>query len=138
VTISRHKPADPIICMLSSSFGEINLLARCFLTELMALDQNEKKLVEKLVEVLELLDASEEDIQSIIGSEKIDEDFLKKAAKFFDNTEACSVCSHAFHSWRNTVNDETVLSFLDDWINWKKENKGSASQARIVQMRKRS
>ena len=138
MTISRHKPADPIICMLSSSFGEINLLARCFLTELMALDQNEKKLVEKLVEVLELLDASEEDIQSIIGSEKIDEDFLKKAAKFFDNTEACSVCSHAFHSWRNTVNDETVLSFLDDWINWKKENKGSASQARIVQMRKRS
>jgi len=124
--------------MLSSSFGEINLLARCFLTELMALDQNEKKLVEKLVEVLELLDASEEDIQSIIGSEKIDEDFLKKAAKFFDNTEACSVCSHAFHSWRNTVNDETVLSFLDDWINWKKENKGSASQARIVQMRKSS
>ena len=138
MTISRHKPADPIICMLSSSFGEINLLARCFLTELMALDQNEKKLVEKLVEVLELLDASEEDIQSIIGSEKIDEDFLKKAAKFFDNTEACSVCSHAFHSWRNTVNDETVLSFLDDWINWKKENKGSALQARIVQMRKRS
>lgn len=138
MTISRHKPADPIFCMLSSSFGEINLLARCFLTELMALDQNEKKLVEKLVEVLELLDASEEDIQSIIGSEKIDEDFLKKAAKFFDNTEACSVCSHAFHSWRNTVNDETVLSFLDDWINWKKENKGSASQARIVQMRKRS
>ena len=138
MTISRHKPADPIFCMLSSSFGEINLLARCFLTELMALDQNEKKLVEKLVEVLELLDASEEDIQSIIGSEKIDEDFLKKAAKFFDNTEACSVCSHAFHSWRNTVNDETVLSFLDDWINWKKQNNGSYSQARIIQMRKRS
>ena len=138
MTISRHEPAGHIFECFFSSFGEINLLARCFLTELMALDQNEKKLVEKLVEVLELLDASEEDIQSIIGSEKIDEDFLKKAAKFFDNTEACNVCSHAFHSWRNTVNDETVLSFLDDWINWKKENKGSASQARIVQMRKRS
>jgi hypothetical protein len=104
----------------------------------MALDQNEKKLVGKLVEVLELLNASQEDIQSIIGSEKVDEDFLKRAAQFFDNTEACSVCSHAFHSWRNTVNDETVLSFLDDWINWKKQNNGSDSEARIIQMRKRS
>ena len=123
---------------LSGSFRKLNLLARCFLTELMALDQNEKKLVEKLVEVLELLDASKEDIESIIGTEKIDEDFLKKATKFFDNTEACNVCSHAFHSWRNTVNDETVLSFLDDWINWKKENKGSDSQARVIKMKKRS
>ena len=104
----------------------------------MALDQNEKKLVEKLVEVLELLGASEEDIHSIVGSEKIDEEFLKKAAKFFDNTEACNVCSHAFHSWRNTVDDETVLSFLDDWINWKKQNMDYNQQARVVKMKKRS
>jgi hypothetical protein len=104
----------------------------------MALDQNEIKLLDKLGEVLELLDASEEDVKLILNSEKIDDDFLRRAAKFFDDTEACSVCSHAFHSWRNTVDDETVLSFLDDWISWKKQNKGSASQARVIKMRKKS
>ena len=103
----------------------------------MALDQNEKKLIEKLAEVLELLDASKKDIQAIIGSKKVDANFLKKAAEFFDNTDACNVCSHAFHSWRNTVDDETVLSFIDDWINWKKQNKNSSSQARVVKMKKR-
>jgi hypothetical protein len=103
----------------------------------MALDQNEKKLIEKLAEVLELLDASKKDIQAITGSQKVDANFLKKAAEFFDNTDACNVCSHAFHSWRNTVDDETVLSFIDDWINWKKQNKNSTSQARVVKMKKR-
>ena len=104
----------------------------------MALDQNEKKLIEKLVEVLELLDASKQDIQSIMESKNVDADFLKRAAKIFDNTEACNVCSHAFHSWRHRVDDETVLSFIDDWINWKKQNKGSASQAPVIKMKKRS
>jgi len=103
----------------------------------MALDQNEIKLIEKLTEVLELLDASKEDIRSIMGSEKIDDDFLKRAAEFFDNTEACNVCGHAFHSWRNTVDDETVLSFIDDWINWKKQNRNSNGQARVIKMKKR-
>jgi len=46
----------------------------------MSLDQHEKKLIEKLGEVLELLDASKKDIQSIMGSQKVDADFLKKAA----------------------------------------------------------
>jgi|SRR6187399_3470160 len=103
----------------------------------MALDQNEIKLIEKLTEVLELLDASKEDIRSIMGSEKIDDNFLKRAAEFFDNTEACNVCGHAFHSWRNTVDDETVLSFIDDWINWKKQNRNSNGQARVIKMKKR-
>jgi ribonucleotide reductase beta subunit family protein with ferritin-like domain len=104
----------------------------------MTLDQNEKKLIEKLVEVLELLDASKKDIQAITGSRKVDANFLKKAAEFFDNTEACNVCSHAFHSWRKTVDDETVLSFIEDWINWKKQNSDPKSPARVIKMKKRS
>ena len=104
----------------------------------MALDQNEKKLIEKLAEVLELLDASKKDIQAITVSQKVDANFLNKAAQFFDNTEACNVCSHAFHSWRKSLDDETVLSFIQDWINWKKQNKNSTSQGRVVKMRKRS
>ena len=104
----------------------------------MALDQNEKKLIEKLVEVLELLGASKKDIDAIAGSRKIDANFFKKAAEFFDTTEACSVCSHAFHSWRNTVDDETLLSFIDDWINWKKQNSDPTSQARVIKMKKNS
>jgi hypothetical protein len=104
----------------------------------MALDQNEKKLIEKLAEILELLGASKKDIQAITVSQKVDANFLKKAAEFFDNTEACNVCSHAFHSWRNTVDDETVLSFIDDWITWKKQNSDPTSQARVIKMKKRS
>ena len=103
----------------------------------MALDQNEKKLIEKLVEVLELLGPSKKDIDAIAGSRKIDANFFKKAAEFFDTTEACSVCSHAFHSWRNTVDDETLLSFIDDWINWKKQNSDPTSQARVIKMKKK-
>lgn len=103
----------------------------------MTLDQNEKRLIEKLVEVLELLDANKKDIESIMGSQKVDADFLKTASQVFDNTEACSVCSHAFHSWRKSVDDETVLSFIDDWIKWKKQNRTSTSQGRVVKMRKR-
>lgn len=103
----------------------------------MALDQNEKKLIEKLVEVLELLEARKKDIQSIAASKKVDEEFLNKAAIFFDSTEACHVCSHAFHSWRKTLDDETILSFIDDWINWKKQNTDSTSQARVIKMKRR-
>ena len=88
----------------------------------MALDQNEKKLIEKLASALTLLNASQEDQQVISRAKKIDANFLKKARNIFDNTEACSVCSHAFHSWRKTLDDETVLSFIDDWINWKTKN----------------
>lgn len=88
----------------------------------MALDQNEKKLIEKLTAALKLLGASEEDHYVISSAKKIDVDFLKKAGNIFDNTEACNVCLHAFHSWRNTLDDETVLSFIDDWINWKKQS----------------
>ena len=88
----------------------------------MALDQNEKKLVEKLESALHLINASKEDHQLIAGTQKIDANFLKKAGDIFDNTEACNVCRHAFHSWRNTLDDETVLSFIDDWIKWKTQN----------------
>lgn len=103
----------------------------------MALDKNEKRFVEKLVEVLELLKASDEDIQFIKTAEKIDDKFLKIARQLFDKTEACNVCSHAFHSWRNTVDDETLFHFIDDWIKWKRENINSSSQAPVIKMKKR-
>ena len=141
-SLPHTKAASPL--QLSSKQDECfyleehGFLARCFLIQSMTLDQNEKKLIEKLVVVLELLGTSPRDIKSIIGTKKVDADFLQRAGKFFDNTEACNVCSHAFYSWRNTVDDETVLSFIDDWINWKKQNKGSASQAPVIKMRKRS
>lgn len=95
----------------------------------MTLDQNEKKLIEKLASVLELLNASKEDLKIIAGAKKVDEDFLHKAGKIFDKTEACSVCRHAFYSWRNTMDDETIISFIDDWINWKKQNTNLDSTA---------
>ena len=88
----------------------------------MALDQNEKKLIGKLAAVLNLVNASEEDLKMISTAKKIDANFLEKAANIVDNSEACTVCRHAFHSWRNTLDDETVLSFIDDWINWKTRN----------------
>lgn len=116
---------------------ESRLLARCFHTVSMALDKNEKKLVEKLVTVLELLDASKQDIQLIKESQKVDENFLTMAGQLFDNTDACTVCSHAFHSWRKTLDDETVLHFIDDWISWKKDHRGSGSQAPVIKMKKR-
>ncbi|HEU4860978.1 MAG TPA: hypothetical protein VFT15_14125 [Chitinophagaceae bacterium] len=94
----------------------------------MALDQNEKKLIEKLTSALNLLDASEKDLRMISSAKKIDANFLKKAGNIFDNTDACNVCRHAFHSWRNTLDDETVLSFIDDWINWKTQNTDSDSK----------
>ena len=94
----------------------------------MALDQNEKKLIEKLEVALKLLNASKKDLQMISGTKKVDAHFLEKAAGIFDNTEACTVCRHAFHSWRNTLDDETVLSFIDDWINWKTQNTGPDSK----------
>ena len=88
----------------------------------MTLDQNEKRLIEKLTAVLQLLNASKEDLHSISNAKKIDADFMHIAGKIFDKTEACSVCRHAFYSWRNTMDDETVISFIDDWINWKTQN----------------
>ena len=106
-------------------------------THAMALDKNEKRLIEKLVEALRLLHADEQDIQSIAGAKKIDERFLAKAGQIFDQTEACDVCGHAFHSWRKILDDETVLSFIDDWIKWKKQNPDSRAKARIVKMKKR-
>jgi hypothetical protein len=96
----------------------------------MTLDQNEKRLIEKLVSALNLLNASEKDLQMISGTKKIDANFLEKAGSIFDNTDACNVCRHAFHSWRNTLDDETVLSFIDDWINWKTQNTGPDSKIR--------
>ena len=97
-------------------------MARCFLPVTMPLDKNEKKLIEKLASVLKLLNASKEDLQTILDAKKIDEDFLVKAGKIFDKTEACSVCRNAFFTWRNSMDDETVLSFIDEWINWKRQN----------------
>ena len=94
----------------------------------MALDQNEKKLIEKLTSALNLLNVTGKDLQMISGTQKIDANFLEKAANIFDNTEACSVCRHAFHSWRNTLDDETVLSFIDDWISWKTQNPNPGSK----------
>ena len=104
----------------------------------MVLDNNEKRLVEKLVEALTLLQADERDITTISETQIIDEDFLAHAGKIFEETEACDVCSHAFHSWRKTLDDETILHFIDDWIKWKKENDDSNPQARIIKMKKRS
>ena len=103
----------------------------------MALDKNEKKLIEKLVEALNLLQADKHDILMIAETKKIDEEFLTKAGKIFEETEACDVCRHAFHSWRNILDDETILSFIDDWIKWKKENKDVSAKARLVKMRKK-
>ncbi len=103
----------------------------------MTLDQNEKKLIQKLVTALSLLDVSDEDIKTISSAKKIDRDFIKKARKIFDKTEACDVCGHAFHSWRHTVDDETVFSFIDDWINWKRKNKGTGSSGRVVKMKRK-
>lgn len=104
----------------------------------MALDKNEKRLIEKLVEALVLLQADRNDIETILHTKKIDDEFLIKAGKIFDQTEACDVCRHAFHSWRNILDDETIFSFIDDWIKWKKENRINTPQARVVKMKKRS
>ena len=103
---------------------------------IMALDPNEKKLVEKLVEALSLLEAGEQDIRTISETKNIDKDFFIKAGQMFEDTEACDVCRHAFHSWRNVLDDETILSFIDDWIKWKKQNPPLNPKARIVKMRK--
>ncbi|HEX6847462.1 MAG TPA: hypothetical protein VF144_10805 [Chitinophagaceae bacterium] len=103
----------------------------------MALDQNEKRFIEKLVEALKLLDADKKDIKKIAETTRIDEDFLAEAGNIFNETEACDVCGHAFHSWRRTLDDETVLSFIEDWIQWKRQNKDPGPQARVVKMRKR-
>lgn len=111
-------------------------MAQCFLIIIMTLDQNEQKLIQKLVTALELLNASKEDIDTISSAKAIDPEFLRKARRIFDQTEACDVCSHAFHSWRHTLDDETVFSFIDDWINWKRNN--SKPTARIVRMKKKS
>ena len=100
------------------------------------LDKNENRLIQKLTEALTLLHADEDDIKTIQNAGKIDDAFLVKAGRIFEETEACDVCRHAFHSWRNTLDDETVLSFIDDWIKWKKQNKDTS--ARIIKMRKRS
>jgi hypothetical protein len=113
-------------------------MAQCFLHIGMTLDPNEKKLIQKLVTALTLLDAGNEDIKAISSAKKIDREFLKKARKIFDKTEACDVCSHAFHSWRHTVDDETVFSFIDDWINWKRNNPKPGSAARVVKMKRRT
>jgi len=102
----------------------------------MALDQNEKKLIEKLVEVLTLLDADKKDIKKISSATRIDEDFLTEAANIVNETEACDVCSHAFHSWRKASTDETILSFIDDWIKWKRQNKDRGPKARVIKMKK--
>ena len=116
-------------------------MAQCFndinKENIMALDINEKKLIERLVEALSLLEADKQDILTIAETENINDDFLTKAGQIFENTEACDVCRHAFHSWRNVLDDETILSFIDDWIKWKKENKDSKPKARIVKMRKK-
>lgn len=103
----------------------------------MALDQNEKKLIEKLVDALTLLHADTNDIRTIAEAKKVDEDFLVKAGRIFEDTEACDVCRHAFHSWRNILDDETILSFIDDWLKWKRENKDVSAKARLVKMRKK-
>ena len=85
-------------------------------------DQSENILIEKSAVVLDLVNADKKDKQVILNAKKIDADFLKKANAIFDSTEPFTICSHAFYTWRNTVDDETVISFIDDWINWKKQN----------------
>ena len=100
-------------------------VARCFLIIGMSLDQNEKKFIEKLTAVLKLVNASETDIKTISSAKKIDANFLKKAGNIFEKTEACSVCRNAFFTWRNSLDDETVLSFIDEWISWKTQRPDS-------------
>ena len=102
----------------------------------MALDKNEQELIEKLVQALTLIQADQQDIRTIAETKKIDEDFLARAGQLFDNTEACDVCRHAFHSWRKTLDDETILSFIDDWIVWKRKNEDESPKARVVKMRR--
>lgn len=103
----------------------------------MELDQNEKRLIEKIVAALYLVNATGDDIEKISQAKKVDDDFLKKAGKIFENTDACDVCRHAFYGWRHTLDDETVFSFIDDWIKWKKEKGGDGSKARVVQMKRK-
>ena len=103
----------------------------------MPLDPNEKKLIEKLVEVLTLLHADKTDIKKISTATKIDEGFLAEAGNIFNESEACDVCRHAFHSWRKTLDDDTILSFIDDWIKWKQQNKDQSPKARVIKMKKR-
>ena len=103
----------------------------------MALDKNEKRLIEKLTEALTLLHAEKEDIDTVTQTKKINEDFLVKAGQIFEGTEACDVCRHAFHSWRKTLDDETIFSFIDDWIGWKKQNPDFNAKARIVKMKRK-
>ncbi len=102
------------------------------------MDINEKKLVGKLVEALTLMQAGKEDIRTILETKNVDDEFLEKAGQIFEGTEACDVCRHAFHSWRKTLDDETVFSFIDDWISWKRNNENGNPTAKVVKMRKRS
>lgn len=102
------------------------------------MDVNEKKLVEKLVEALTLMQADKKDIRTISETKKVDDNFLEKAGQIFEGTEACDVCRHAFHSWRSTLDDETIFSFIDDWISWKRNNENGNPTARVVKMPKRS
>jgi hypothetical protein len=104
----------------------------------MALDTNEKRLIQKLIEALTLMQADKQDIHTISSAKKIDDNFLAAAGKIFDDTEACDVCSHAFHSWRKTLDDDTILSFIDDWINWKKTHMNDGTKAKVIKMKKRS
>ena len=97
----------------------------------MRLDENEKLLIEKIVAALRLVEASEVDIHEVSIAKQVDATFLNKAGKFFENTDACDVCRHAFYGWRHTLDDETVFSFLDDWINWKKLNTTSNTKSSI-------
>jgi hypothetical protein len=103
----------------------------------MALDTNEQKLIDKLVEALTLLRADSKDIEMVSKATKVDDDFLAETGKIFDGTDACDVCRHAFHSWRNTLDDDTVISFIDDWVKWKGANAGSEGEAPVIQMKKR-
>lgn len=91
----------------------------------MALDQNEKRFIEKLVAVLNLLNASAKDIEMISTAKRIDSKFLKNAGNIFEKTEACNVCRNAFYTWRHSLDDDTVLSFIDEWISWKTKSTDS-------------
>jgi hypothetical protein len=81
---------------------------------------------------------NKKDIKKISSATRIDEDFLTEAGNIVNETEACDVCSHAFHSWRKASTDETILSFIDDWIKWKRQNKDPGSKSPCHKNEKKS
>lgn len=85
----------------------------------MRLDTNEKLLIEKLVKIAELLDASQHDIEIISSARNINRAFIKYVFLVFRKNKGYDLELTAVRSWRDTLDDDDVLYGLDDWILWK-------------------